>query len=572
MKIKIFSLLLVMIMVIGVFASCDLINKGGEEEIPYEGTEYAVNWKKTELIYELNEHSQSGELESGTRRYYAGDSQGKVDKIDSAIDVRNAAAEKEAHVTVKFTYVGSNEEKANAWSANVNRIFEQTSTYGPGSVDIYCNFAYDMTCAAIKGSFANLKGTYGQANFFEFNKADYVGTGSNYFDAEAGEGYFYDYMKSLSLSDDKMFVLGSNYCTDLVRAFVVIPVQIDFLNTIEQKNLPEQSYLTAGATNIQHFYNLVWGNAWTYEVLADYAAQVYSNENTAKYASELADANIGDKLGFAAGITSGLVSSGILYTTSVKIINKTPNGDGTYTYSYPSSNADLTALSTALQNLFDGGKNAGITVISANDATAFDGSKTDLIAIRNEFKKGNILFGGVIAVGSLEDQAYQSLRENGNGFGVAPVPLYKAYEAGKNEYQTLVHNLARIIGVAGQSTKFAQCSAYLDYVSRNSQDILDEYYEGQLASMVGGVASTDNSKMLTYIRNHVRDCFDKTYEDVIGNFNKSTDGGAADQNKWHEILSRNRFILGSGISTNYESLYADKMADLNTVIAEWKKL
>ena len=574
MKTKILCLLLAMIMIIATLASCNFGDNGegeGEDETGYTGTEYDVTWKKTELVYELNEHTQKNELSSGTRRYYAGDSQGKVDRIDTEIDTRNANAEKEANVTVKYTYVGTQQEGQYGWSANVDRIFEQTSTYGPGSVDIYCNFAYDMTCAAIKGSFANLKGTYGQGNFFEFNKTDYVGTGSNYFDAEAGKGYFYDYMKSLSLSDDKMFVLGSNYCTDLVRAFVVIPVHIGFLNTIPTDKLPEQSLVAAGKTNIQHFYDIVWGNKWTYDVLATYSNAVFANNNSAKIGDELGSANLGDKLGFAAGTTSGLVSSGLLYTTSIKIINKTSAGNGQYTYDYPTTNAGLTELAVALNKFFDGNKNNGVTTINAGEATKYDGSESELVAIRKEFSKGNILFGGVIMVGSLEDEVYQSLRANdGDGFGVAPVPLYKAYEEGKNEYQTLVHNVARIIGVAGHSTKFAQCSAYLDYLSRKSADILDEYYEGELASKVAGTASKDNSKMLTYIRNHVRDCFDKTYEDVIGNFNKSTSGDS-DSNKWHSIFQSARFAINS-VDTQYESLYPNKKADLDTVVAEWNKL
>ncbi|MBQ7355905.1 MAG: hypothetical protein IJW66_00755, partial [Clostridia bacterium] len=156
------------------------------------------------------------------------------------------------------------------------------------------------------------------------------------------------------------------------------------------------------------------------------------------------------------------------------------------------------------------------------------------------------------------------------GFGVVPVPLYKAYEEDVNYYQTLVHNMARIVAIAECSTEKSQASAYLDYQSRNSADILEEYYTVQLAAKVGGVAGENNKKMLTYIRNHVRSCFDKTFEDAIADYTSDTDADALN-NRWHYMLQSNGFVMDT-ISTQYNAYYQDKQEKIDDIYEQWNSL
>ncbi len=574
MKTKILCLLLALVMVIGTLASCGgdgTDGPGGPGDGPGDGPiggEEGKNvyWRETELIFEMSEHSQYGELTAGTRRYYAGDAQSKTDLVDRLVSTRNDEAAEQANVRIEYTYLSDN-NSAYAWASNVQRIFEQTKTYGPGSVDIYCNFAYDITCSALKGCFANLRSThYGQGNnFFRFNDDDYVGTSANYFDAEAGEGYFFDYMKSISLSDDKLYCLGSNYCTDLVRAFLVMPVNIALMNSIDKQNLPTNKVaLKDGQTNIEHFYDIVWSNNWTYDELAKYSQAVYLNLNT-NDAEAGATSNFGDRLGLGLGGGSGLVPAGLLYTTSVKIVQRTPNEDepGQYNFVYPETNPKFVEFATSLANLMTANANFGICVITKDQT----GAATELQGIRNEFAARRMLFGGIIAVGSLEDEVYQNMRSE-QGFGIAPVPLYKS--GTDDEYLTLVHNIARIVAVAGLTDKFEQCSAFLDYQSRNSAEILDTYYTQNLAAAVAGTVTDDNNEMLTYIRNHVNDCFDKTFEDIIGDFNAAVDSQAA-MRRWHEYIRYNGYVV-TNMAVRYAELYQAKQQDMDNVLKQWKGL
>ena len=155
----------------------------------------------------------------------------------------------------------------------------------------------------------------------------------------------------------------------------------------------------------------------------------------------------------------------------------------------------------------------------------------------------------------------------GDGFGIVPVPVYQAGD----EYQTFVHNNSRIVAIARMTDRFEQCSAYLDYQSTHSAEILEKYYTEELAQSVrSNDGRTDNEDMLTYIRNHVRNVFDKTYEDIMGDYNKDTDAAAA-LRRWHEVFAGKGFMV-TGMSSEYESLIPKKSADLSKVIAEWNKL
>ena len=293
----------------------------GDVDIKYEG----IYWKLTPILFQLNEASDSGQFTSGVKRYYAGASADSTDLIDVDIRNRNKNAELTAKVEIKYSYL--EDIASNDWSRNVETISNNTKNYTPDkSIDVYCNFVYDLGCAAVKGCFASLKANteessakYGTGkNFFRFNDDDYNYKGENYFDSEAGEGYFYEYMLSLTLSDNKVYLLGSDYCTDLVRAFHVVPVHVELMNKIKEDMLPEFEKVKYNPTlsNIEFFYEGVWAGEWTYETLLNFSEAVYQNSPTGD-----STADITDTLGFAI-TTGGLPASGMLYTTSITIIDR----------------------------------------------------------------------------------------------------------------------------------------------------------------------------------------------------------------------------------------------------------
>ncbi len=602
MKTRIICLLLAMVMVLGMLVSCGegegTGNNGGNKPgtgntPPDQGDPgiYDTYWKETPINFQLTEASDSKQFTAGTRRYYAGGDTASTKIIDVNIRARNSNAERAAKVKINYSYLP--DTKANDWSASVDTILKNSTTYTAGkSIDIYCNFVYDLACAAVKGCFANLKAntpsssaSYGTGkNFFAFAAEDfnYDIDPEDYFNSEASGGYFYQYMLSLTLSNDKLYCLGSDYCTDLVRAFHVVPVNIELMNGIDVTKLPTFDDITreADMTNIEFFYEAVWAGHWNYDTLLKFSKAVYQDAGTG-VADGVAGADITDVLGFGISGGGGLPASGILYTSSVQIVNKelltadrkaqilADTSDdvgadrglaeyiaGDYLITYPDSNADFTAYADALNRLFELGKNQGVCVVDTGDS---------MNAIRSSFVAGRMLFGSIISLGSLEDSDYQGMR-SGSGFGIVPVPVYKAGD----EYQTFVHNNARIIAIARLTDRFEQISAYLDYQSRNSAGILEMYYNNELAQSLEGEVGNDNARMLTYIRNHVRNVFDKTYEDVMGEFNGATDK-AAELRRWHEILRINKFQIPN-MGTYYSERKDEKSADLKNVIKAWNNL
>ena len=566
MKTKLLSLVLAMVACVVLLASCGGGGNNGGNNGSGNGGDYKYNWSQTDVLFEMNMHANGGELTSGVRRYYAGADVDKVDDIDNAIRQRNKDAASETKVNTKYSYLADGNNEYN-WGANVGRIQRLTSTGGDACPDVFVNHSYDLTCAQIRGCFANLLDTSWElGNYFYFANETIAPT-TDYFDSKAGQGYFYEYMKSLSLTPDtKLYCLGSNYCIDLVRAFLVIPVNVQVMNSI--KDPSTKAGLAGdrdndGDVDIADFYELVWANEWTYDVLAAYSNAVFVNSN-ADPNTDFAD----EVVGFILGLNSGMQGAAMLYTTSVSIINYDAASGK---YAYPSTNADLTEFALALEKLMKDNASLGICTVSRGEANQNGSSSSELNAIRQKFATNGVLFGAPAMVGSLEDADYQGMKTTGQGFGVVPVPLYKAYEANTNYYQTLVHNIARIVSIAKCSTEKSQASAYLDYVSRNSADILEEYYTVQLASSVsGGAASANNNKMLTYIRNHVRTCFDKTFEDAIADYMQETDSSALVK-RWHYILQTKEFQMPN-ISVEYQQYYLEKQKNLDKIYEQWNSL
>jgi hypothetical protein len=349
-----------------------------------------------------------------------------------------------------------------------------------------------------------------------------------------------------------------------MRAFLVMPVNVGIINGITLEGVGENAIIKDYDNNQTHdindFYELVWAGNWNYDALAAYAAAAYEpGADATKPNTDLSDTVVG----LALGKGSGLTSSGLLYTTSVTILDKQSDG----TYKYPATNPNLNDFATKLFNLVNGGASAGICVVTGEEGKAVvPTAKTELDAIRSRFADGNVLFGGIIAVGSLEDKVYQDMTlDGGEGFGVVPVPKFKAQG---EEYKTLVHNIAKIVAISKVSTKFGPCSAFLDYQSRFSQDILNSYYSYHLVKTVEtGAAAAENKEMMNFIRNHATDCFDKTLEDAISNYAGETEADAM-STRFHGYIQNQGYKVSSFDSV-YEAVASNKQKYLNQVMDAW---
>ena len=521
---------------------CDHIDENNDFICDKCGMECgAFLWDTTELVFRLTNNSNRQELSSGCEKYLAGESATDT-KIDKMVRERNLKAGTYANVNIAYLYY--NDSSDYGWSNVCEKMVTEIKSGSGSAPDMYCNFVYDMLNASLKGVFANLKTTL-RENHFEFTKDRLyaINVGDDH-------GYMYDYMQSMTLNQQKMYLLSSDYFTDMVRAFYVVPVSRTLFENLDQQSLTGDLN-GDGKYNIDDLFQLVKNKDWTYDALAKYAEAVYQPA-----AGSTGTVTLDDRLGLAVSSSSGLCSSGLLYTTSVEIINRQWNEDKTDSVdTYPQQNAAFVDFCNKLSTLF---KSKGVLAVSTK-ALGTD----SLLAIRDKFVANNILFGGVICVGSLEYDTYQDMKENsGKGFGVVPVPLYKQDEEHHESYLTQVHNIGRVGAIANTTTKFAQCSAFLDYQSTHSSEILEQYYNTTLTYGVAAVVGLEgNVEMLKLIRSNVRSSFDKAFEDAIGFFYSNVNQDS-DANHWNIMLQNASFQLDDA-ATKYASVVALKQQYLD---------
>ena len=533
-------------------------------------------WSRTTLTIQISENSNHQELPSTCRRYLAGDLTGVSDRstIDDYVAERNEEALKETNVEVRYDYLP--DTAAYSWGENINTITEEVRSKRDGRPDVYVNFVYDMVAASLQGAFANLLSTTmyedghklagAEHNYFEFTDPTFV---------DSGDGYMIEYMRSLTLSKHKMYCLSSDYFTDIVRAFLVVPVSIGLLETLtvddSTTHLKDRVTTLDASGNIEtnytieDFYQLVYNSEWNYETLAKFSQSIVKDE-----AGEI-NIDLRDTVGFALGTGSNLPASGLLYTTSITIIDREYNATkGDYVYSYPYINAitdangkvtsferdkngthdELIAFCNNLNTLF---QTEGVIAVSKNDIFTFGyagGEATDLSAIRERFAAEKVLFGGIICLGSLEYDEYKDMNgPGGNGYGIVPVPLYRTNyeeygETKVDNYLTQIHNIGKIGAISYTTENFAQCTAYLNYMSTHSTDILNEYYDYKLQYDVVGTGVKGNVDMLKYIRKNVRSSFDKAFEDALGRFYSATDEESMNQ-QWHTMIKNANYQISA---------------------------
>ncbi len=571
MKNRILSLLLAMLMIVSVALVTTSCLGGGGGTTPGGttpgGTTPGGNnqnktypWNETSLFFQMSSNSNKNELTSGCERYLAGRGNNSQ-RVDNLIKERNAKAELDTKTKINYDFWPDSTSE-HTWSLDIEPIMDKTLTPGLTSApDMYCTFVYDMVGAMLQGCFANvLASTRGQ-NYFRFLDQDYkqkmdqyANTTNDFDDAVEDEGYMYQYMTSLTLSANKMYLVGSDYFTDLIRAFFVVPVNMKLL--LENGKTVTAAHDAQGGSDFDALVRIVSEGKWNYELLKEYS-QAVAQENT-----ETNKVDLGGRVGFALAGGSGLSSSGMLYTTNITIIKRTGNNLTDYVYSYPETNEDLTKFAVNLKSLME---TRGTYVHVA-------ASGTDLDEIRTAFAGNHVLFGGVICVGSLEDEVYQGMKTD-KGFGVLPVPLYRTVNPETNKadpYLTQIHNIGRIGAIAVNTEKFSQCTAYLNYQSTHSTDILNEYYNTTLTKNAAGEsdAAAGNVQMLTYIRANVRSAFDKIFEDAVGNYAEMS------SDLWHKVIQSGTagavntapYCIGENITGVYAGLCETKSKVLKSLV------
>ena len=564
-------------------------------------------WSRKDLKFAVNLHSHNGELTSGSKRY-AGVSDGTA--LVKKVTQRNSKAQFYTKTRINYEYWSDpndgGEKDEHDWEDS-NEYIKQRLKGGDSQPDMYSTFLYDMMCASLDRSFANLK-TKNTTNYFSFvTDDDYAETVGD------DEGYMMEFMESLTLSPNKMYLLASDYFIDTVRAFFIVPVNVNLLDELGKKiktdnggTLPAEGPFkdrnNDGEFTIVDFVELVWAREWTYDAIQVYSEAVYADSDGKDGVSAK------DTLGFVLETSSGFSSTGVVYTSSITIIDKYLE-NGVWNYCYPAVKKDPSTNQWVFDDTIDSFASAQALFDLENAVTALfqtqgvvassntikaeyqqTANEKDLVSIRRKFtdSANSLLFGGFIMTGNLDETEegdyndYQDMRRlTAGGFAIAPCPLYaglgegeqweNAKADGYRDYQTLIHNVGRLGAISVNTKKFAACSAFLDYQSKNSSDILEEYYQEKLCRAAG--TAHDNDKVMNFIRDHVRSIFDKAYEDALGYFEKAQFGNNEGQlKKWHDFMKTNNFQPGGVVAAGYSNMAARKQVLLIRLQGEYENL
>ena len=261
---------------------------------------------------------------------------------------------------------------------------------------------------------------------------------------------------------------------------------------------------------------------------------------------------------------NGLPAAGMIYSSEISVIERMFDvSQAKYVFVYPDApDEQLARVISKISTMMDVN---GIMCMDSDDAKTlglYGDEATALLGIRQKFVTDKLLFGGVILLGSLEFDAYQDMKKNG-GFGIVPVPKYQETD----NYHTQIHVTGRAGGITVSTTKFSQCSAFLQYQTQHSTEVLDHYYN---YNFTYGIASglDGNVIMLSYIRNHVRSSFDILFEDAIGFF---FDNGIDEADRYHTMLADFEYKFDN-FSDKYAELLVLKRENLKRLEEQYAVL
>ena len=526
-------------------------------------------WDSANIIMQLN-LSDNEELSSELIRYVKG-SEAYSKRIDKDVASRNIKATEITKVSVTYKYWDN--ISANGLGATIGHIEDRvTSTTIKDAPDVYSTFIYDLIGSSVKGYFANLKGTTrGSSVLKGLNYFEFVYDKSNYenelFQTGNDRGFMYEWMESVTLDpNNRMYVLASDYLIDMARAQTVIPFNVALLEDVGWDITDDWS--GDDEFSVADFYQQVKAGEWTYDLMMEYAAAVYSADSDGETGKWIGDETVGFALS-----DRELSTNAMVYSAPIQIINKDWNEQrNDWDYSYPNVNDifeeyGLAAFTDAIGGLLAAD---GVIFVGTNqrnsptDYSAF--GDYHFAAIRNRFSEGHVLFGDVTMVGSLEHDAYQEMGPD--AFGVVPIPIFHSNidEDGNviDSYNTQIHNVGRAAAIAYNTKKFVECTAFLNYQSTHSEIVIDTYFTYELCyGSAGGEDST--VEMFKYIYDNVGSGFDKAMEDAMGVFNADAKNfGIA------TILNGDKDFNVPDIRDVYGAAYQVKTGFLNDLVAHFQ--
>ena len=485
-----------------------------------------TNWYDT-LDFDKNltimiSNAVDNELSSGGDSYMKGpdlkldETGGSFEKVQNAVYDRNRAAKKALGVELSYIYCDK------SWGSVAGDIRTREQS-GNGTADMYCDLMHDLVALSVEqGMFSNL------LKYTEKNDAQIEGYVGGYLDIRAKNGYYVDYMNDMALSDDKMFLVASDYYLDVLRAMLVMPFNLQmYIDRIDSTD-----------TNGEKLYAMVEDGDWTWDKFMTMSS-VYTGTG---------NATINDDNLLMALSCGGLSAIGLIYSTAFT----------TFDITYVEDKA-VYNLSQEARSVIDQIFRKAAQVVSTNGVVCDESTYGDVngvIAAKETFTNGQALFAGPNMLGVIEEDAFQNM----DRLSILPVPKLST----EYEYNTAINTRARVGAVGFSSTNKKEISALIQYMTEESEEVKDEYFNKAMTGkyLVGSGAG----KVLTMIYNNIGD--NKSM--IIDNLILARNDSVGRSYTWAELI-KDSFFEGNAnnVSTLWSEAISAKQSVLNSAVEDW---
>ncbi len=424
---------------------------------------------------------------SSSNKYIEGAETLNGDIVSDDVYERNMLIQEKLGCKLKFTQINQNYDKV------LSSISVPVSS-GEDFTDLIINDQYGLVRAAYNGYLFNL-----------LDEASYNST-FNFED----DGWYYDYMKELTVSSTKMYLMAGDFFIDVLRNAHAL-----YFNTNIYTNI-------FGSPD--GLYSLVESGGWTYEVLLEKIKNAYFDSNGS------GTVDTADTFGI---IMPGAEGSLYPFIFSSNIRSVTFSSDNVPTFI-----TDIDEVSKLCDTIM------GVYSSQGADFT----QKTS--TIMQKFTSGEALFLNYFRIGDLEDGALRSM----SGVGLVPYP--KLYE-NQSQYYTTVHDTAEMGAIPKTCRIAGDVSILVQAMMRyTNEKVLPDYYETSLKLKYA--QDEPSSRMIDIIRGGITSPFELAYGYQFG--------------RPLYVSIRDSIKNGANIvSSTFKSLQKSSVISLEKFIAEFNK-
>ena len=377
---------------------------------------------------------------------------------------------------------------------------------------------------------------------------------NSFFDFKAG-GWLTEWMESLSFTDDRAYILGSDYFLDVFRAMSLLPFNVTLMDENAAKLAPaildEGETLGVGEELSTRFFDFVENGKWTWDVLGKFCEAAWVDLDGDGQDS------IRDFLGIIADGYGGIHAASYVYSCGEELTE-------VYTVEDPSSEYNNKQWikyaddSTGLNQIFDAVKAVFEGSGSLSTSFTFSGNEPDKPGAayhHKKFAERELLFAGVCTLATLEDVTFQEMEDL---FSVVPLPKIDSSKS----YNTLIINQgdAGAINVNVNPVKAKALTAFIQYCTEHSGDIREQFLQTVMKYKIT-TYNQGTDRMLNII-----------YAGILWGRDYTVDGENRDP-RWHRLMMSQKFVAGSEyISTQYTTYLPMKTKRLDEHMKTWYTL